>query len=255
MNKYLLHILLCSTFLCPPLVQAQPQDNLSFIQQKQQEMIQANRAKNMAAKTQINSQLAGPLAEPKSNAAPGQDSEYMFRFKMRKMMQEKMRQSGQSLWGWEPTAWQKTLPAIVVQDKGATKSYSFTDLIEADGYLCPGSARAYKALQVALPILYKDSTPVKGDFKIIHGPALCTSLVYDFFMEGYTDKTDKTFLELDSSLKKKLISIERLSTGKKVTVIFPPSNVRGHDQVAAEAGDAILHAQEGKDMHILIEER
>ncbi|MCI5126201.1 MAG: hypothetical protein D3925_17430, partial [Candidatus Electrothrix sp. AR5] len=145
----------------------------------------------------------------------------------------------------------KGLPAIAVQDKGVTKSYSFTDLIEADGYLCPGSARAYKALQVALPLLYKGTTPVKGNFKITHGAALCTSLVYDFFMQGYTDKK---FLELDTTIKEKLITIQRLSTGKKVTIVFPPSKIRGHDQAAAEAGDVLLRAEEGNGITIYTEE-
>ena len=180
-----------------------------------------------------------------------QEKMYMFQFRMRKMMMEKMRRSGGNIWGWEATEWQKTLPDIAVQDKGATQKYSFTDLIKADGYLCPGSARAYKALQVALPILYENSTPVKGDFKITHGAALCTSLVYDFFMQGYTDKK---FLELDSSIRDKLIRIERLSTGKKVTVVFPFSDIRGHTPEAAKAGDIILRAREGDGMTIHVEE-
>ena len=180
-----------------------------------------------------------------------QEKAYLFRFQMRKMMQEKMRRSGGNIWGWEPTEWQKTLPDIVVQDKGKIRKYSFTELIKADGYLCPGSARAYKALQVALPILYENSTPVKGDFKITHGAALCTSLVYDFFMQGYTDKK---FLELASGIRKKFITIERLSTGKKVTVIFPFSEILGHTPEAAAAGDVILHAQEGAGMTVYVEE-
>ncbi len=187
-----------------------------------------------------------------NNGLSDEEKGYMFRFKMRKMMQEKMRQSGESIWGWEPTEWQKTLPAITVLDKGVTKAYNFTELIEADGYLCPGSARAYKALKVALPLLYKEATPVKGDFKITHGAALCTSLVYDFFMQGYTDKK---FLELDTTIKEKRITIERLSTGKKVTVVFPPSEIRGHDKIAAEAGDAILRSQEGQYLTIHVEKR
>ncbi|MCI5141045.1 MAG: hypothetical protein D3909_04815 [Candidatus Electrothrix sp. ATG1] len=167
------------------------------------------------------------------------------------MMMKKMRRSGGTIWGWEPTEWQKTLPPIVVQEGGATKSYSFTDLINADGYLCPGSARAYKALQLVLPLLYKETTPVKGDFKITHGPSLCTSLVYDFFMEGYTDNA---FLELDRTIKKKLISIERLSTGEKITVIFSLSKVQGHDPAAAAAGDLILRAQKGEGITLIHED-
>ncbi|MCI5150179.1 MAG: hypothetical protein D3916_12465, partial [Candidatus Electrothrix sp. MAN1_4] len=69
------------------------------------------------------------------------------------------------------------------------------------------------------------------------------------------DNADKKFLELDITLKKKIISLERLSTGKKVTVVFAPSNgIRGHDPVAAEAGDVILRAQDGKGMTIYVEE-
>lgn len=178
-----------------------------------------------------------------------QHSNYDFFVKMRKMMVEKMRRSGGT--GWEPTAWQKTLPPIVVQEGNAIKEYSFTDLINADGYLCLGSARAYKALQLALPILYKNSTPVKGDFKITYGASICTSLVYDFFMQGYTDKR---FLELDKSTKQKLITLERLSTGKKVTVVFPFSTIRGHTPEAAQAGDVILHAQDGDGVKLYVEE-
>ena len=183
-----------------------------------------------------------------------EEKDYMFRLNMRKMMMEKIRQSGEKIWRWEPTEWQKTLPPIVVQEGDTIKEYSFTKLIEADGYLCPGSARAYKALQVALPILYKNSTPIKGDFKITHGAAMCTSLVYDFFMGGDTEKAGKKLLELDTSLKEKLISIQRLSTGKKVTVVFPFSSIRGHDQAAAEAGDVILRAKKGQGMTVYVED-
>ena len=237
--RRILSILMYAVFLFLPLAQIYAQAPPLPATQNQQETMENTLLKKTADTLRQDTTLSE------------EEKAYMFRFSMRKMMQEKMRRSGQSMWGWEPTAWQKTLPPIMVQEKGTNKSYSFTDLIEADGYLCLGSARAYKALQVALPILYKDSTPVKGDFKITHGPALCTSLVYDFFMEGYTDKA---FLELDSSLKEKLISIERLSTGKKVTIVFPPSTIRGHDKVAAEAGDVILHAQDGQGMTISVQE-
>ncbi|WP_339133160.1 MAG: hypothetical protein WGN25_12030 [Candidatus Electrothrix sp. GW3-4] len=237
MNKYLHLLFAGAVFLFP--FQIHAQDKLAPVEQKRQETMQTNMAKNMAENIRQNSTLSE------------QEKAYMFRLSMRKMMMEKMRRSGRTIWDWEPTEWQKTLPAIVVQDGEATQEYSFTDLINADGYLCPGSARAYKALQVALPILYGNTTPVKGDFKITHGAALCTSLVYDFFMEGYTEKE---FLELDMGLKEKLISIERLSTGKKVRLVFIPSAVRGHDPAAAQAGDVILHAQEGEGMTVYIEE-
>lgn len=239
MNKHFYRLIACSVFLFSPLVQVRAQDSRSPAEQQRQEMTETA----VLRKTADNLRQNTALSE--------EEKGYMFRFKMRKMMQEEMRQSGESIWGWEPTAWQKTLPNIKVQDGGAIQEYSFTDLIDADGYLCPGSARAYKALQVALPLLYKGTTPVQGDFKITHGAALCTSLVYDFFMQGYTDKK---FLELDMSITKKLISIERLSTGKKVTVVFPFSTIRGHDPAAAEAGDVILHAEEGKGLTVYVEE-
>jgi hypothetical protein len=239
MNKHFYRIIACSVFFFSPIVQGHAQNSLSPAEQKRQEMMETTMLKKTADNLRQNKELSE------------EEKGYMFRFKMRKMMQEKMRQSGESIWGWEPTEWQKTLPNIKVQDGAATQEYSFTDLINADGYLCPGSARAYKALEVALPLLYEDSTPVKGDFKITHGAALCTSLVYDFFMQGYTDKK---YLELDTTIKEKLIIIERLSTSKKVTVVFAPSAIRGHDPAAAEAGDVILRAQEGKGLTVYVEE-
>ncbi|RWX51335.1 hypothetical protein VU01_11572 [Candidatus Electrothrix marina] len=238
MNKHFYRIIACSVFFFSPIVQGHAQNSLSPAEQKRQEMMETTMLKETADNLRQNTALSE------------EEKGYMFRFKMRKMMQERMRQSGESIWGWEPTEWQKTLPNIRVQDGGAIQEYSFTDLINADGYLCPGSARAYKALEVALPLLYKGTTPVKGDFKITHGAALCTSLVYDYFMQGYTDKEH---LELDMGIKKKLITIECLSTGKKVTVVFPPSTIRGHDSAAAEAGDVILHAKEGEGMTIHVE--
>ncbi|MCI5166630.1 MAG: hypothetical protein D3903_11180 [Candidatus Electrothrix sp. GM3_4] len=92
---------------------------------------------------------------------------------------------------------------------------------------------------------------MKGDFKIIHSASFCTSLVYDLFMQEFTDKK---FLKMDKTIKKQLITIQRLSTGKKVTVVFAPSAIRGHNPAAAEAGDVILHAQEGKGLTIYVEE-
>lgn len=238
MNKYSHRILVCAVLLFLPPTLLHAQNSFSPAEQKQQETMQMNKAKIMADNLRQDTALSE------------EEKTYLFRLSMRKMMMEKMRQSGENIWDWNPTEWQKTLPPITVQEKGVTKAYSFTDLINADGFLCLGSARAYKALEAALPILYENSTPVKGDFKITHSASICTSLVYDFFMEGYTDKK---FLELDMRLKEKVISIERLSTGKKVTVLFPPSNLRGHDQAAAEAGDAILHAKDGQGMTISVE--
>jgi hypothetical protein len=241
MNTYFHHIILCTALLLP-LTPLHAQNNPSPAEQKQQEPIEPQRLKMMADTLRQDTALSK------------EEQNYLFRLSMRKMMMERMRQSGKKMWEWEPTEWQKSLPALTIQDKGVTMSYSFTDLINADGFLCPGSARAYKALQVALPILYKNSTPIKGDFKITHGAAMCTSLVYDFFMEGDTEKAGKKLLELDISLKEKLISVQRLSTGKKVTIAFPFSSIQGHDQTAAEAGNVILHAKEGQGMTVYVEE-
>lgn len=220
----------------------------SSMEQARQKIMQKNMATMATMATSAQNAPNIQVGPPKLKGDE-QHSNYDFFVKMRKMMVEKMRRSGGT--GWEPTAWQKTLPPIVVQEGNAIKEYSFTDLINADGYLCLGSARAYKALQLALPILYKNSTPVKGDFKITYGASICTSLVYDFFMQGYTDKR---FLELDKSTKQKLITLERLSTGKKVTVVFPFSTIRGHTPEAAQAGDVILHAQDGDGVKLYVEE-
>jgi hypothetical protein len=235
------NIFLCTVFLFLPLASVHAQDTPSSAEQKQQERMETKRLKTMADNLRQNTALSK------------EEKNYLFRLSMRKMMMKKMRQSGEKMWEWEPTEWQKTLPPIVVQEGEVIREYSFTELIESDGYLCPGSARAYKALQVALPILYENSTPIKGDFKITHGASMCTSLVYDFFMEGYTDNANKKFLERDTSLQKKIISVERLSTGKKVTVVFAPSEVRGHDKAAALAGDKILRAQKGQGMKVYVE--
>ncbi len=237
MNTYSSRIIACSAFIFLPLSLAHAQDTTSLIQQKQQEMMQANMAKDR----KVNNQMYRSDAE----------QEEMFRAKMRKIMMEKMRQSGKAV--WEPTEWQKTLPPIVVvvEEGGVTKEYSFTELIEADGYLCPGSARAYKTLLVALPLLYPNSVPIKGDFKITHGSSLCITSVYKHFMAGFIAPK---FLEKDRTTRKKPISIERLSTGKKVTVVFGPSGVQGHNEAAAQAGDAILRAQEGQGMTVYVKE-
>jgi len=149
---------------------------------------------------------------------------------------------------WTPTDWQKTLPSIVVEENGKQKEYIFLSLIKADGYLCPGSARAYKTLQVALPMLFKDTTPVKGDFKISYGPSNCTKKVLNYFMKGFTSKE---FLESDESLAGRTISISRISTGKRVKITYTPSsNEKGHDKEGAKAGDLILHAEDGKGMSV-----
>jgi len=149
---------------------------------------------------------------------------------------------------WTLSNWQKALPSIIVEEKGKQKEYTFLNLIKADGYLCPGSARAYKALQVALPILYEDATPVKGDFKITYGPSDCTTKVYNYFMKNFTSKE---YLELDESMQGRTIMISRISTGKKVKITFSPSSEsKGHTPEGAKAGDAILHAEDGNGITI-----
>ncbi|MCI5145047.1 MAG: hypothetical protein D3923_05830 [Candidatus Electrothrix sp. AR3] len=150
---------------------------------------------------------------------------------------------------WEPTLEQQSLPAILVEENGVKKEYTFVDLIRADGYLCPGSAKAYKTLQVALPLLYQDTLPIKGDFKIILSSSPCMIRVYYYFMENFDSKE---YLEIDTVKKGKSITISRISTGKKVTITYPPGGSRGHSPSAAQAGDAILHAEDGKGMTISI---
>ncbi|MCI5222651.1 MAG: hypothetical protein D3924_08280 [Candidatus Electrothrix sp. AR4] len=199
------------------------------------------------ASTQVDAQIDIPVTpQVGTQITPQAEAEKSLEIRlkqMQKIMQEKMRGTGGA--AWTPTEWQKALPAITVKQGDKLYEYTFSDLIKADGYLCPGSARAYKALRVALPLLYKDTVPVKGDFKITYAASLCTSMVYNFFMEGFTTKEH---LELDRSIKDKSITIKRISTGKKITVTFDPSGIRGHDPVAAQAGDVILHAEDGNGM-------
>jgi hypothetical protein len=148
---------------------------------------------------------------------------------------------------WSATEWQKRLPAIVVEEKGKTKKYSFINLIEADGYLCPGSARAYKTLQVALPLLYKDTMPVKGDFQIIYGDSDCATKVYKYFMGKYKKKE---YLTLDKSMKGMECIIIRKSTGMKVRTTFDPPAHNRHNAKGAKAGDVILKAKNGAGMKV-----
>jgi len=150
---------------------------------------------------------------------------------------------------WTATKWQKTLPPVSVEEKGKQKEYKFLALIKADGYLCPGSARAYKTLQVALPMLFENITPIKGDFKITYGPSDCTTKVYKYFMKNFTSKK---YLELDKSIVGRTIIISRISTGRKVIITYDSSSgSQGHDPEGAKAGDVILHAEDGNGMSII----
>ncbi|XOF33514.1 MAG: hypothetical protein ACL93V_16180 [Candidatus Electrothrix sp. YB6] len=193
--------------------------------------------------------LAAPLAaqEQKNTLSPAQLQKQRMEM-MQKIMQAKMRRSGGT--GWTPTAWQQTLPAIKIKEGETAKEYSFTELIKADGYLCPGSARAYKALQVALPLLYPDEVPVKADLEITYGASVCTEMVYIYFMQGATTPEHLVF---DKSIQNRIISVRRISTGKKVTITFAPSGVRGHHPAAAQAGDVILRARENNGMTVRVE--
>lgn len=147
-----------------------------------------------------------------------------------------------SLWNPE-TSWQKQLPAIKVEEKGKPKEYSFVELIRADGYLCPGSAKAYKALKDALPLLFGNAVPVKGDFKITYSPAAeCTEKVFKHFMQGFS--TEK-HLEADLELSNKNILISRLSTGQQVKITYSPIKEKN-----GEGGDIILHMEDGNGITI-----
>ena len=164
---------------------------------------------------------------------------------IRKFMMEKMRGTGGT--AWQPTEWEKTLPSIKVKQEDKIHEYTFSDLIKADGYLCPGSARAYKALQVGLPLLYENTVPVLGDFTISYGASICAAMVYTFFMEDFAIKE---YLNIDPAIKDKSITLNRISTGEKVTISFQPTEKRGHTPSSAQAGDVILRAENGVGMTV-----
>jgi len=119
---------------------------------------------------------------------------------------------------WSPTAEQQKLPAIVVKDKNRNVSYSFENLILADGYLCPGSAMAYQTLRTALPLLYGKAIPVKGDFTIVYGPSECAVKVFKYFMgSGYTSTE---YLRPSGNEKGIQYIVVRNSTGAKVRITY-----------------------------------
>ncbi len=151
---------------------------------------------------------------------------------------------------WNPTSWQQTLPDIVVKEGSSKKKYSFRSLIDADGYLCPGSARCYQTLKTALPLLYKNSVPVKGDFTILYGPSPCAERVYEYFM-GSQYRSNK-YLRCDESLSGRQQAIIRKSTGMKVLITYDSPEARGHTNQGAQAGDAVLKASNGAGMKIEI---
>ena len=149
---------------------------------------------------------------------------------------------------WSTTSWQKSLPDIVVKEDSREKTYSFRSLIDADGYLCPGSARCYQTLKTALPLLYKDAVPEKGDLLILYGPSSCAEKVYRYFM-GRKYRSD-THLRSDKSLAGRQQAIIRKSTGEKILITYDPPEADGHTPQGARAGDAVLKATNGAGMKI-----
>ncbi len=151
---------------------------------------------------------------------------------------------------WSPTAWQQTLPDIVVKKGNRIKEYSFRSLINADGYLCPGSAWCYQTLRTALPLLYKNSVPIKGDFTILYGPSPCAKRVYEYFM-GWRYRSN-TYLRRDKSLAGRQQAIIRKSTGMKVLITYDSPKAEGHTTQGAQAGDDALKASDKAGMKIEI---
>ena len=149
---------------------------------------------------------------------------------------------------WSPTSRQKSLPDIVVKEGSRQKTYSFRSLIDADGYLCPGSARCYQTLKTALPLLFKDAVPEKGDLIILYGSSSCAERVYNYFM-GRKYRSD-THLRCDKSLAGRQQAIIQKSTGTKVLITFDPPEADGHNPQGARAGDAVLMASNGAGMKI-----
>lgn len=159
------------------------------------------------------------------------------------------RNSGRKKPKWTPTSWQTSLPPISVEVNGKNKEFSFVTLIKADGYLCPGSARAYKSLNIAFPILYDNSVAVAGDFEIRYGPSNCTKKVYDYFGRKAKVKND---VISDKSLKGMEIVIKRKSTGKKVAFRYDSPAANRHNPAGAAAGTKILKAENGSGMYVRV---
>jgi len=139
---------------------------------------------------------------------------------------------------WEATSWQSSLPPIVVTNK----QYSFEELIRADGYLCPGSAMAYKTLQTALPLLFAGATPAQDDFTISYGPSECSQKVFNYAMGSNS--------ALDSSLLGREQIVTRTSTGVRVRIVYDKPATDGHTPEAAAAADLILRATDGAGMKV-----
>lgn len=151
---------------------------------------------------------------------------------------------------WTPTPWQLELPPIVFNTNDSSMEFSFTEIIEADGYLCPGSARCYKTLQTALPILYPDTTPTIGDFIILYGPSECATRVFDMFLSKM-DVTEQ-FIELDNSLMGREMIVKRISTQQMVKILYDIPSADGHNPDGASVGDTILKAKNNAGMIVTL---
>jgi hypothetical protein len=141
---------------------------------------------------------------------------------------------------WEMTEYQKDLPPIEVIEGGETKLYSFKELIEADGYLCPGSARVYTSLLTSLPLLFKDEIPQKNDVYIKFGPSDCADKVLHYFLGP-----DDNNLKQDQALMGREIIIQRISTDERIRIVFDEPAADGHTPDGAAAGETVLKAKNG----------
>ena len=148
---------------------------------------------------------------------------------------------------WEMTEYQKELPPVEVIEGDKARIYSFKELIEADGYLCPGSARVYKSLITALPLLFKEEIPQKKDIYIKYGPSDCADKVMHYFM-GFADNN----IEQDQTLAGREIIISRISTEKYIHIVYDEPSADGHTPDGAAAGDAVLRAEDGKGLTVTL---
>ena len=151
---------------------------------------------------------------------------------------------------WKPSDSQKKLPSIRILYDSREAEFSFESLIKADGYLCPGSARSYKTLLAALPLLFGNSIPEMEDIKIIYGPSDCSTRVYEYFIRS-VDQIDE-HLVLDESMLGREHIVTRISTGKSVKIIYDLPDADGHNREGAAAGDLVLYAEDGEGMKVML---
>ena len=137
----------------------------------------------------------------------------------------------------------------MIIDNGSEVEFSFQSLINADGYLCPGSARSYKTLLTALPVLFGDSLPALGDFRIAYGPSDCSTRVFQYFISSTAPIEE--YLALDESMLGREHIVTRISTGEAVRIVYSIPSADGHTPEGAEAGDLVLSAEDGEGMQII----